>query len=163
MKRIFLLLCLSTAVHAQSPDTLNRFDYTLPLPAGWTVKEGCSETDCSILAPQDHKQDTFLENINITIAAAPSKNYPVGKYTDFSVNYLPSVIQDFKILERTKLKGNAEYLVYQGTKSNFAQTWKQYYFIREEKLYILTLTAEQTQYASYLERIGPLLDAFSVH
>lgn len=163
MIRLLLLLFISTAVQAQSADTLNRFDYTLPLPPGWTVKEGCSATDCSILAPQDHKQDTFLENINITIAAAPAKNYPVGKYTDFSVNYLPSVIQDFKILERTKLKGNAEYLVYQGTKSDFAQTWKQYYFIRGEKLYILTFTAEQGQYPAYMEKMGTLLDEFRIH
>jgi hypothetical protein len=162
VKKFLLLLFLSSAVQAQSLDSLNRFDYTLPIPQGWTIKEGCTSTDCSLLAPQDHKQDTFLENINVSVATAPSKNYPVHKYTDFCLGYLPTVINDFKVLERQKRSVNTEYLIYQGTKSDFAQTWKQYYRIRGEKLYIVTFTAEQKEFSSYLEKIGPLLDQFTL-
>lgn len=147
---------------AQSADTLDKFDYVLPIPKGWTIKEGCQAQDCSLLAPQDHSKDTFLENLNITVAEAPAKNYPVEKYVDFSAQYLPSVIDGFKILERKKLEGNKAYLIYTGTKNDFLQTWKQVYWIKGEKLYILTLSTESSQFENYIQNIGSFLEAFTL-
>lgn len=154
---IFSLLVLKS--HANSVDSLG---YSISIPEGWKVKEGCNESDCSYLAPQDNNQDTFLENINITVADAPAKNYPVKKYSDFSIGYLPSVIDHFDLLERKVLPNNAEYIIYKGEKSGYPQTWKQYYFIKGLKLYILTFTAETSRFEEYIAKIQDNLDSFKI-
>ena len=163
MKNLLVVFCfLAFQSHAFQGDSLGHFSYTLDLPEGWKIKENCTEADCSFLAPQDNPSDTFLENINITVADAPSKNYPVTKYTDFSVGYLPSVIENFEVVERKKLPGNSEYIIYKGRKSDFNQTWKQYYHIKGSKLYIVTFTAETPQFEAYIGTIGRHLDSFRV-
>lgn len=161
MKKLLVLFCFVVfRAHALPADSLRNFSYTLDIPDGWKVKDNCTETDCSFLAPQDSPSDTFLENINITVADAPSKNYPVEKYTAFSIGYLPSVIENFELLERKKLSGNSEYIIYKGLKSGFHQTWKQYYHIKDSKMYIITFTAETPQFEAYLNRISSNLDSF---
>ncbi len=163
MKNIIIFLCLAgIKVNAFPGDSLTSFSYTMNIPEGWKIKDNCTEADCSFLAPQDNSADTFLENINITVADAPSKNYPVVKYTDFSVGYLPSVVENFELLERKKLAGNSEYIVYRGRKSGFNQTWKQYYHIKDSKMYILTFTAETSQFEKYIDQITSHLDSFKV-
>lgn len=163
MKITIILLCLlGIKANAFPGDSLANFSYTIEIPEGWKIKDNCTEEDCSFLAPQDNPADTFLENINITVADAPSKNYPVAKYTDFSVGYLPSVVGNFELLERKKLAGNSEYIIYRGKKSGFDQTWKQYYHIRGSKMYILTFTAETSQFEKYADHIGRHLDSFKV-
>lgn len=160
---ILILLCFAGAeVRAFQSDSLGNFSYTLDIPEGWKMKENCTENDCSFLAPQDTPADTFLENINITVADAPSKNYPVTKYTDFSIGYLPSVIENFELVERKKLPGNSEYIIYKGLKSEFHQTWKQYYHIKGSKMYIVTFTAETVKFEEYIARIQKNLDTFIV-
>lgn len=163
MKIIIILLCLAgIKANALPSDSLGNFSYTLNIPEGWKIKENYTESDCSFLAPQDTPTDTFLENINITVADAPSKNYPVTKYTDFSIGYLPSVIENFELVERKKLPGNSEYIIYRGLKSEFHQTWKQYYHIKDNKMYIVTFTAETAQFEEYIVRIQENLDSFRV-
>lgn len=157
------LLCLvGSEAQAFQNDSLTTFSYTMDIPEGWKIKESCIEADCSFLAPQDNPTDTFLENINITVADAPSKNYPVTKYTDFSIGYLPSVIENFELVERKKLPGNSEYIIYKGFKSGFNQTWKQYYHIKDSKMYIVTFTAETPRFEEYIGRIQENLDSFRV-
>lgn len=163
MKKLLVIFCfLAFRAQACPVDTLVHFSYSIDIPDGWKTKENCTENDCSFLAPQDAPTDTFLENINITVADAPSKNYPVTKYTDFSIGYLPSVIENFELVERKKLPGNSEYIIYKGLKSEFHQTWKQYYHIKGTKMYIVTFTAETAKFEEYIGRIQENLDSFRI-
>lgn len=164
MKNIILfvsLLLLNVQAFAQA-DTIQMDRYSFLVPEGWKIKEGCMEADCSLLAPHDDYEDTFLENINIVVTQAPGKNYAVKKYADFSVGYLPTVIDDFEILERIELDNNGEYVIYKGFKSDFHQTWKQYYFIKDESLYIITFTAETSRFEEYISQIQINLDSFKI-
>lgn len=157
----FLILIFNTLGYSQS-DTLKTDSYTIIIPEGWKIKEGCLPGDCSLLAPHDNFEDTFLENINIVVAKAPAKNYPVKKYADFSVGYLPSVIENFEVIDRKPIANNGEYVIYQGIKSDFKQTWKQYYFIKNEGLYIITFTAETDRFDEYINKIQANLDSFQI-
>ena len=161
--KYLLFLCLITCkAHAFQTDSLNHLPYTIDVPEGWTIKEGCTEADCSFLALQDNNQDTFLENINIMVADSPAKNYSAEKYTDFSIGYLPSVVENFELLERKKLPNNASVIIYKGLKSGYQQTWKQYYYIIKEKMYIITFTAETPRFDEYIDKIQKNLDSFKV-
>lgn len=161
--KYLLFLCLITCkAHAFQIDSLNHLPYTIDVPEGWTIKEGYTEADCSFLALQDNNQDTFLENINIMVADSPAKNYSAEKYTDFSIGYLPSVVENFELLERKKLPENASFIIYKGLKSGYQQTWKQYYYIIKEKMYILTFTAETPRFDEYIDKIQKNLDSFKV-
>jgi hypothetical protein len=164
MKSILLLFLslLPILSYAFQADSLNNFTYTINIPQDWTTKEGCNASDCSYLAPQDNGQDTFLENINITVVEAPAKNYAVKKYTDFSLGYLPTVMDNFELIDRKALPNNAEYIIYKGFKSNYNQTWKQYYFIKGNTLYILTFTAETPKFEEYIAKIQENLDSFKM-
>jgi hypothetical protein len=163
MKSLILFFCI-VSFHATAfqTDSLKNFSYSIDVPENWTVKDGCTEADCSFLAPQDNNQDTFLENINITVVDAPAKNYSAEKYTDFSIGYLPTVVENFELLERVKLPENASRITYKGLKSGYHQTWKQYYFIKSSKMYIVTFTAETPKVEEYILKIQSTLDSFKV-
>lgn len=163
MKLVIIFFCIvNFQATAFQKDSLKNFSYSIDIPKNWTVKEGCTEADCSFLATQDNNQDTFLENINITVVDSPAKNYSAEKYTDFSIGYLPTVVENFELLERVKLPENASRITYKGLKSSYHQTWKQYYSIKSTKMYILTFTAETPKFEEYILKIQSTLDSFRV-
>ena len=162
MIRFILVLVLLYSTPCKASDTLRLGSYEMAIPTGWTVKDDCTENDCSILAPRDNNEDTYLESINITINELGKLNYSVEKYANISVEYLPTVIEDFELLSRVKLPNNAAVLNYKGNKSAYNQTWKQYYFVVGTKMHILTFAAESKNYDTYINVIQENINSFIV-
>jgi hypothetical protein len=146
------------------PNVLKRNTYSIHIPQGWKLMDGCQENLCSLLSPADTLSgfDRFTENINFTLEKVPSATYTVDKYAAYSENYLPKVVKNFKVLDRKKIRPNAYRLTYKGEKSGFSQTWRQYYYIKNQKIYIVTFACETSKYAFYLPLIEPHLNSFKV-
>ena len=138
--------------------------YKIDYPSSWKLKPGCVANECSILAPKDTilLPDTYLESINLTFNSLPSASYTVDKYAQFSIDYLPKVVKNFKVVEKKKLKSNVIRLTYTGEKDTFKQTWRQYYYVKASKVYIVTFSAETPKYEHYKAIIEPFLDSFTV-
>ncbi len=141
---------------------LDRKSYTIDIPAGWKVENNCKDEWCDITSPFDTLGliDRYLESINFAVNKLPSANYSVDQYAAFSIKYLPTVVKNFSIIEKKKLKSNAYRLTYKGEKDKFKQTWRQYYYIKNAKVYIVTFACETEKYAYYQPLVEPYLNSF---
>ena len=156
----FLLISISSLCQ----DSLLVFpSYSIQIPSGWTVKEGCLELECTLLSPADTlgTYDTYIESINITANDLKSSSYTADKYADFSIGYLPKVVKNFQVIERKKVSNGGVRVTYSGVKNLQMQTWRQYYYKRNGKMYIVTFSAQTSKYAYHQELAEPFLNSFS--
>ena len=125
---LFLTFLISVQLLAQKTDStfkkpekepvLEKKGYVITIPKGWKIQENCKEELCNLVAPFDTLGilDTFLESINFTVNQLPSASYTVDEYARFSIKYLPSVVKNFSIVDRKKIKSNA-FIVYEINRS----------------------------------------------
>ncbi|WP_304238333.1 hypothetical protein [Jiulongibacter sediminis] len=137
--------------------------YKMTFPDTWKVKNGCIETQCTINSPRDTLMnfDTYIESVNLTVNKLNNTSYTALKYADYSIGYLPKVVQQFQVLERKNLGRNSYRVTYRGVKNGLRQTWRQYYYVRSGKVYIVTFSAETRKYELYQPMIEPYLDSFT--
>lgn len=164
-----VLLILSLSGRAQKSDSLiakpqllNQKTYSMLIPLGWKIMDNCVENLCSLLSPTDTLSyiDSYVENINFTVQPLPSASYSAEQYLKFSQGYLPKVVKGFKVISKQKLKSNVSLLIYSGEKSGFKQTWKQYYYVKNKKVFIVTFACETTKYDYYLPLVESSLASF---
>lgn len=168
MKTLTLIFLISIGFTAKATtfgDSIKVLDfkpYKINYPSTWQIKSGCVEKDCMIMAPTDTLLgiDRFTENIHFTYNALPSASYTADKYATFSIDYLPKVVKNFKVIERKKLKSNVIRLTYAGEKNAYQQTWRQYYYVKSSKVYIVTFSAETQKYDYYQPFIESYLNSF---
>jgi hypothetical protein len=136
----------------------------MTLPISWEIAPNCTEDYCNVFSPTDTLGfiDRFVENINITVQKLPTASYTVDQYATFSVGYLPKVVKEFVVVERKKLKSNLVRLTYKGIKDNFQQTWRQYYYIKNQKVFIVTFACETSKYKYYQPFIETYLNSFTL-
>lgn len=163
----FLTLCAFSANASSLSDSIKVLDfkpYKIDYPSTWSLKAGCAANECTILAPRDTltSPDTYFESINLTFNSLPSASYTVDKYALFSIDYLPKVVKNFKVVEKKKLKSNVIRLTYSGEKDTFKQTWRQYYYVKASKVYIVTFSAETQKYDYYQHFIESFLNSFTL-
>ena len=138
--------------------------YRIDYPSSWRLKASCAVNECSILSPADTLSwpDGYTESINLTFNPLPSASYTVDQYAKFSIDYLPKVVKNFKVVEKKKLKSNVVRVTYSGEKDTQKQTWRQYYYVKSSKVYIVTFSTETSKYAAYQPFIEPYLNSFTV-
>lgn len=187
MKKILLLILLSLPIFsiAQTADSLSVKDslitekevepeppkpeikkfatYRITVPLGWDIKPGCVENQCTFTSTRDTVGgfDTYIESINLTVNKLNNTSYTALKYANYSIGYLPKVVQNFTVLEKKSLGSNGYRVTYRGLKNGLEQTWRQYYYVRNGKVYIVTFSAETRKYDYYQPLIEPYLNSFS--
>jgi hypothetical protein len=151
-------------VQEKKPNILKKGTYSINIPEGWKIMDNCQENLCSLLSLADTLGgvDRFTENINFTVEKLSSPSLTLDKYAAYSENYLPKVVKNFKVIERKKIKPTTFRLTYKGEKSGFSQTWRQYYVIKHQKIYILTFACETSKYSYYQPIVEPYLNSFKV-
>lgn len=167
MKKLVLFILLPFLAAAQSdsltaPKTVDFPAYKMTVPTAWKIKAGCVEGQCTLLSPTDTltAYDAYTETINLTINKLSSASYTAEQYATFSIGYLPKVVNGFQVLERKKLKPNLTRITYRGEKNGYLQTWRQYYHVKNAKVYIVTFSAETKKYDYFQPIIEPFLDSF---
>ncbi len=84
-------------------------------------------------------------------------------YTAFSKDDIGKSVQNSRIIENIrKSEGGLSYhkMVYTGEINNFKLTFMQYYWVENEKVYLLTFTAEPAQFIKYLPVADRILNIF---
>ncbi|UBM59121.1 hypothetical protein LAG90_00415 [Marinilongibacter aquaticus] len=138
--------------------------YKMTVPYLWRIKPGCVEGQCTFISRPDTLLDfdSYIESINLTVNKLNNSGYTALKYADFSIGYLPKVVKGFKLLEKKKIGSNAYRITYMGTKNSLKQTWRQYYYVKSGKVYIVTFSAETRKYEFYQPMIEPFLNSFAL-
>lgn len=146
----------------EKPVYLEKKGYKIQIPKTWRLSEPCLDQNCSLFAPADTLllPDTYVENINITVEKLSSTSYTVDQYTTFSIGYLPKVVQNFKLISKKKVNGSTYVIEYKGRKNNYEQSWRQFYYVKNAKVFIVTFAAETPKFEYYKPLVEPTLKSF---
>jgi len=115
-------------------------------------------------SPPENSSDTKLENLLIQVGNLPSQNIPLNEIASANINALNQSLIDFELIElnATTLSGNnpAHKVVYTNREGKDERKTMQVLSIKEDKVYLITYTAEASRYDRYLPTIQKMIDSF---
>lgn len=140
--------------------------YSIQYPDSWDVdKSGTMGMSFMILSKQTSPQDQFRENVNLLIQDLTGQNINLEKFVALSHSQIKTMVVDGNILENKTLNsGGKEYqrVVYSGDLNQFKFKFQQYYWVIQDKAYILTLTCEAGQFDTYHETGEKIMNSFNL-
>ncbi len=171
MKQILLSFFLfSNLAFGQKTDErgqwkiLQESNYSIKYPSNWQLNQsGQMGTSFILFSPTESAQDTFLENVNLLVQDLAGMNLDLDKYTSISENQIKTMIANSNLLESKRIKNDKSVfhkLVYTGDQGILKLKFEQYYYILNDKAYVLTLTCEQNKFVQFKEIGERILNSF---
>ena len=122
-------------------------------------------TSFIVLSALESKDDQFRENVNLLIQDLKGQDIDLEKYTAISEHQIKTMVTNASLIEsKTIKKDNGEFhkIIYSGDQGIHHLKFEQYYFIRDNKAYVLTFTAELSKFTTF-EKIGEtILNSFKL-
>ena len=168
---ILLLYCTGYGQDTKKPTTqgwesLTESNYSIRYPAGWTLDQSQQMgTRFIVLGPLASPEDQFRENVNLIIQDLSAYDLDLDQYVTLSEEQIETTITNasIQVSERMKRDGSAfQRMIYTGQQGIFDLKFEQYYWVEDDKAYVLTFTAEADQFDA-LQPIGEeILDSFRI-
>lgn len=164
----FIILVLSLNSFGQIKETnwktINESTYSIQYPDNWELNtEKSMGTSFIIFSEQTSSEDKFRENINLSIQNLEGYNLNLDAYVAISEEQISKMVTNGKIIDSKRSnKNNTEFqkVIFTGKQGLFQLKFVQYYFIKDEKAYVLTFTCEEIQYEKYIFITDQILDSF---
>ena len=143
---------------------LEKDGYSIEYPANWDLDEsGQMNTSFVLLSLQEDPLDQFQENVNLLIQDLTGMGIDLDKFTELSLAQLKVMIEDSEVIESKAREANGRQfhsILHKGKQSGFDLTFYQYYWIENEKAYVLTLTTETKKFEKFNVVGTQILDSF---
>ncbi|MGC4099862.1 PsbP-related protein [Ferruginibacter sp.] len=144
---------------------LSHNGYTISFPSTWTLDSSkkVALLDIFISSPKDTVNDNFSENVNVVIQDLSSLNLTPDQYLEANREQIKKLATNLKFIEDKKIQnGTKEFykFIFTSTQGIFKLETEQYYFISNNKAYIITLTTEEKKYPAYQAVGEKILDSF---
>ena len=161
---IYTILC--SAIYLQNNQKVEHStkEYTIQYPQDWTFDSSGQMNTTFILFSKPEQQDTFRENVNLMIQDLTGMNLDLNGYTKLSVNQIKG-IKDSEIFESKDLKKDGmtyHQIIWKGFVSGRKLKFKQLYFIKDNKAYLVTLTCAENAYDDYVKTGTIILNSFTL-
>jgi hypothetical protein len=144
--------------------SLSEKGYTLQYPEHWDLdNSGRMGLNVILLTKLATPQDQFRENVNLMIQDLAGQNIDLNKFVEISESQIKTILTNGNILESKRESVNDkkyQKLVYTADQGIYKLKFEQYYFVENEKAYVLTLTCEADQFNSYREEGEKILKSF---
>jgi hypothetical protein len=165
---IFIFSTLFGFSQSDSPTQLKNFaqnGYKLQYPSSWTIDTSKRMgPDFFIFSPRENDTDRFQENVNLLVQDLTGQNIDLDKYAKISEGQIKELAMEGTIYESKKITkpDKSEYykMVYGMTQGVFKLKIEQYYFIKNDKAFIMTFTAELNKFDSFLSAGEQILNSF---
>ena len=161
---IVLLLTSFTLFQPGAWQTFKGEGYTILCPPDWTMDvTGLAGTKCVFFSPTDSANDPFRENFNLIVQDLAGMNLNLDKYTEISIEQIKSIMPNSTLISSEKLQEDAlifQKLLYTGDQGDNHLKFEQYYFVRKEKAYVLTLTCPIETFDRYQKTGEQILSSF---
>lgn len=134
-------------------------------PNYWKVIEKYSGADVVFLSPLIDEDDKFSENVNIIIQDASGLSWTTEEYTVFSRHEIVNNHQNGIVLEsEDTVLGDLEghHLLYIYREGSLVFKSSAYYTIVDEKVHLITYTAEEKEYERYIDDVEKMVKSFRV-
>ncbi len=141
-------------------------NYSINYPGTWELDQsGQMGMSFILLSPPSSEQDQFRENVNLLIQDLTVHNLDLDSYTELSLSQIKTMFGDGNLIDSRRLgseKLDHHKVVYTGTQGIFNLKFEQYYWVINQKAYVLTLTCEESAFSEY-QLIGEkILNSFIV-
>lgn len=144
--------------------TINDNTYSIQYPDNWELNtEKSMGTSFILFTEQTSSEDKFRENINLIIQNLEGYNLNLDDYVAISEEQISKMVTNGIIFESKRLNtNNTEFqkVIFTGKQGLFQLKFVQYYFVKDEKAYVLTFTCEEIQYEKYSLISDQILESF---
>lgn len=160
---IFLYLLISiTFCYGQNEfKTYAKDNYTISYPENWDLDiSGQMNTSLLLFSKPSSDTDDFRENVNVMIQDLQGMNLDMDGFVKISENQIKAT-PNSELFESKKL--DDKYLmVWKGYINGFNLKFKQYFYIIKDKAYVITFTAKENEYESYIEIGNKIIDSLKL-
>jgi len=157
----------SFSTQAQEWKTLKENNYEIQYPANWQLNQsGAMSTSFLFLSPLSSAEDQFQENVNLLIQDLSAHNLDLDAYSKLSTGQIETMMPGGKLISSERLKKNGQEfqkVVYLGTQGDFNLKFEQFYWVINNKAYVLTLTCEANQFDVYKQTGEKILTSFHLN
>ena len=136
---------------------------SIKYPSSWEKKEEIMDAVVIFLSPTENMEDKFRENLSIMIKDLYMQKCDFYDYLSFSIEQLRDAILEFHLLDKTPTKLSkipAYRIIYSGKREQIDVKIMQNYAINNNKVYIITYTAEKDKFDEYLKIVLKMIKSF---
>jgi len=146
--------------------SLTENNYSIKYPDNWELnKSGQMGTSFILFSQLSSEQDQFKENVNLLIQDLTGHNIDIDKYVEISEGQIKTMITDGVIIESKRITGNTldyQKVIYTGKQGIFNLKFEQYYWVENDRAFVLTLTCEESQFDAFKTIGEKILNSFEL-
>lgn len=160
---LFALLIFSLHVKSQEFKTLDDSTYTVNYPKKWSLDKSNAYLKFILFSPEDNT--VFRENVNLIIQNLSDKNTDLAAYASISEKQITTMIPGAVILEsKTLTKDDGDYysISYEAKQGAYFLKWKQYYWVKGNRAYVLTFTSDKNSYDLLIKDADLIMNSFKL-
>lgn len=169
-KLLILFLFLPFSLFAQDSSmqwrNYQKLNYSIDYPATWKLFQNPhKEIRFFLLSPLESLNDYFQENVNLVEEDVTGKNLNLKTYTELTIEQLKNnLFQNCQLIESTLVKSDIDYhkLIYKATYQQRQLKYEQYFWIIDNKAFVLTFTFEELKYEQYKALAEKMLNSFKI-
>ena len=142
--------------------TFEKEGFTIDYPTEWQLDvSGSMGTVFLLFSGLSGEGDTFNENINLCMQNLEGQNLDLDAYVALTESQLPNAIENSKIL-RSERMGDYHHIMYDGTMQGIDLRFKQYYWLKDDVAYLLTFSAQRSDYDQYASVAAKIMASFQL-
>ncbi|MEL6537452.1 MAG: hypothetical protein AAFQ98_18670 [Bacteroidota bacterium] len=137
--------------------------FTIDYPGTWQLDTtGRMNSTFLILNPITVWSDDFRENVNLLVQDLTGQGVSLDDFVDITETQVQRMVPEGKLISSERIVGEPAYhqMTYSGQLSGHYLAIRQYYWIIEEKAYILTFTCKLADKEKYAELGEQILASF---
>ncbi len=138
--------------------------YSIQYPTSWELKQSREQGPSFFLfSPLESDKDRFKENINLIEQDLTGLNINLDKYTEISEEQIKNLVTNVAVIESKRVKTNQmEYhkIIYSGDQGTFHLQFEQFYWVINNRAFVLTLTCEKDKFEAFKETGEKILNSF---
>lgn len=147
--------------------SLTENNFSIHYPDNWELnKSGQMGSSFILFSPLSSEKDQFKENINLIVQDLSGHNLDLDKYVELSENQIKTMITDGNIIDNKRVTTetfNYQKIIYTGKQGILNLIFEQYYWVVENKAYVLTLTCEENEFDNYKTTGEKILNSFKLN
>lgn len=141
--------------------------FSINYPGDWSLDTTSYKAARFILlSSPSSAEDRFKENINLIVQNLEDASFDLDKFSELSISQVKTMINNSKILESKRMKANGldfHKIVYSGTQGEYKLSFEQYYWVMNQKAYVLTFTSELNQFEAYREVAEQIMNSLKLY
>ncbi|WP_143569788.1 hypothetical protein [Tenacibaculum agarivorans] len=165
MKFKFTLLLFVVTMVCYAQDDFIKYEknnYEISYPKSWQLDTTGQMDSSFILFSGLDADDKFNENVNLTIQNLKGKDFTMESFVELSLSQIKRMIPNGKVIENSfNAAKNRQEVIWSGDIQQ-ALKFKQYYYFKDEKAYILTLTTLPETFLQFETTGNNILNSFQL-